>query len=569
MIRFQCPVCNSVINAQDERTGDKIACPKCGQRLQIPTPPRPKPTPTVPLVAPAQIQPAAPSLGKKAATPQLKKAAPDKVVVSCRGCGVTIGVALSQVGQALSCPRCGHSLAGDAGRRGRAPAFSILTSLLLGMVCVPAAVLTGSPWLGALLALPGLVLGLFALLLCLFGGRRGLPFAVPGPTLCLPAFVLLLLFAIGRFEAARPLWDRGNPWAKAVTRSPADSPRDDEDRKAPKKDTETDGPKDKQRERPRDKDGAPPKDKEPERPKDGQQKEQPKDPPQPKDAGKDKDKRPKDEEKDKDKEPPKPKESELDRLVRQLKDKDSRSAAARELGKLGEKARPAAAALCEALASANDDEHEALLDALEKIRPDLHKHVVTLMVDEDVYNHSNALAAIEKLKRDGAPVVPLLLAYGKRMAEEKSFGKLKNLSGSRSGLLARCIKALRSTSPANPQVIAFLSPLVTYASQDRFSGFADSDVRGHAIAALHLAGKEDPKVRKKLVPVFLRGVAAQSPYQEGERDVRTALLAMAALGELGPEAKEALPALKKEKLNANKEIREAASAAVAKIDKEE
>lgn len=39
MIRFQCPRCESILEAPDNRAGDKISCPKCQQRLEIPIPP--------------------------------------------------------------------------------------------------------------------------------------------------------------------------------------------------------------------------------------------------------------------------------------------------------------------------------------------------------------------------------------------------------------------------------------------------------------------------------------------------------------------------------------------------
>jgi hypothetical protein len=42
---------------------------------------------------------------------------------------------------------------------------------------------------------------------------------------------------------------------------------------------------------------------------------------------------------------------------------------------------------------------------------------------------------------------------------------------------------------------------------------------------------------------------------------------MRALGAFGPDAKEAVPALRKDKLDSNKEIREAATAALASIEK--
>jgi DNA-directed RNA polymerase subunit RPC12/RpoP len=42
MIRFACPTCKKVLQAESQQAGQKVACPGCGQRLQIPAPPRNK-----------------------------------------------------------------------------------------------------------------------------------------------------------------------------------------------------------------------------------------------------------------------------------------------------------------------------------------------------------------------------------------------------------------------------------------------------------------------------------------------------------------------------------------------
>jgi hypothetical protein len=39
-MRFACPTCQAVMNAPDGKAGVKVTCPKCGQRLQIPAPPK-------------------------------------------------------------------------------------------------------------------------------------------------------------------------------------------------------------------------------------------------------------------------------------------------------------------------------------------------------------------------------------------------------------------------------------------------------------------------------------------------------------------------------------------------
>ncbi|MGH7169139.1 MAG: hypothetical protein ACRELG_02535 [Gemmataceae bacterium] len=41
MIRFTCPTCKTVLQAPGEKAGEKVACPKCGQRLLAPNPVKP------------------------------------------------------------------------------------------------------------------------------------------------------------------------------------------------------------------------------------------------------------------------------------------------------------------------------------------------------------------------------------------------------------------------------------------------------------------------------------------------------------------------------------------------
>src|SRR5579862_5195851 len=68
MIRFQCPNCNAVMEAPDDKAGLKIDCKKCSQRLQIPAPLRnptvlakilpqsPPPQQLVPVQAPPPVR---------------------------------------------------------------------------------------------------------------------------------------------------------------------------------------------------------------------------------------------------------------------------------------------------------------------------------------------------------------------------------------------------------------------------------------------------------------------------------------------------------------------------------
>lgn len=60
MIRFSCPACRAVLEVADSGAASKLPCPKCGQRLQVPTPP-PNKTILAPLVSHQPGVPAAPT----------------------------------------------------------------------------------------------------------------------------------------------------------------------------------------------------------------------------------------------------------------------------------------------------------------------------------------------------------------------------------------------------------------------------------------------------------------------------------------------------------------------------
>ncbi len=99
MIRYACPRCKAVLESPDQEAGHKVACPGCGQRLQIPLPPRTKtilasPVP-VPPSAPGTPQPP-PAVNYPSAIPApqyptpMKKSIMPKTAL-CVGCGREVG----------------------------------------------------------------------------------------------------------------------------------------------------------------------------------------------------------------------------------------------------------------------------------------------------------------------------------------------------------------------------------------------------------------------------------------------------------------------------------------------
>jgi predicted Zn finger-like uncharacterized protein len=112
VLRFQCPVCKTVMQAPDDKIGKKVACPKCGQRLQIPAPPRgtvlatPLPTQEVPnrqQQPPPQIQGIS-----QPPKPVLPDSDPELIPVPCPGCGRVILLPPNELSWTIECSRCGR-----------------------------------------------------------------------------------------------------------------------------------------------------------------------------------------------------------------------------------------------------------------------------------------------------------------------------------------------------------------------------------------------------------------------------------------------------------------------------
>lgn len=87
-----------------------------------------------------------------------------------------------------------------------------------------------------------------------------------------------------------------------------------------------------------------------------------------------------------------------------------RTRSADEIGRLGEKGRPAARILCQAMLDKQQAVRVAASNALEKVHPDLHPHAVTLAVDNNFENHMRAVNAISSMER-GEAAAPIILYH--------------------------------------------------------------------------------------------------------------------------------------------------------------
>lgn len=115
MIRYNCPRCKKSLESPASFAGQKLNCPDCNQRLQIPQPPAPPAAPPVnktilatmdaPAAAASQAGVAAPHAFPQAPLPPEPPVAapePPSQVESCLECGV----GLANRARVQSCPDC-------------------------------------------------------------------------------------------------------------------------------------------------------------------------------------------------------------------------------------------------------------------------------------------------------------------------------------------------------------------------------------------------------------------------------------------------------------------------------
>lgn len=98
MIRFQCPVCDKVLKAPDHGAGQKISCPKCGQRLLIPQP--------APAANKTVLGRSLPESSSSSVPPSMASSSAASLTATCPGCGRSIPLELHEIGWTIECKVC-------------------------------------------------------------------------------------------------------------------------------------------------------------------------------------------------------------------------------------------------------------------------------------------------------------------------------------------------------------------------------------------------------------------------------------------------------------------------------
>jgi HEAT repeat protein len=454
-----------------------------------------------------------------------------KAVFACPDCGLRFSARAGLAAQALHCPKCGRARVAPVGsdpppegppapRRWGWPNLFTLLALVLGVAALPLAAALSVYAVGIALAGAGLLLGLLGLGVSL--GRRGagLWLALASPFVCASVAVVAVALC---FLPAVP-WPAGlgapgsgagsSGQAKGAARG--DRPGlgrnpEEEDERPPRPPGNS---------RPRDRGALPAPANQPEQP--------------PAPLGN----------------------ARLDRLVKGLKGETAaeRRQAAEELAKLGEAARPAARALCEAAAGGDESVRRSALEALEKVHPSLYHPVTTLLVDENRWTQQQAGNTLAAMGSEARAAVPVVLAH------------LNQSRSPRPGWIDPSavltdIAVLGRIGPDDPAVVRELIELAKLQPGRPF--YLQSGIHAAAVRGLQEAGKADPALRGQIVPVLVS--ALDNSYPDA-REEQTRLAAIAALEAFGSDSTEAVPVLKKLKLDPSMPVRQAAAAALEKIE---
>jgi hypothetical protein len=246
-------------------------------------------------------------------------------------------------------------------------------------------------------------------------------------------------------------------------------------------------------------------------------------------------------------------ESELEKLAKDLRHKDVkvRLKAVKSLAEKGEDADPVAGPLCDALMDRSPQVAVAALEALEKVRPDLYKHVSTLVLDKDPYKQLEAIRELGLMGEKANPVTNLLLARLRTVLATRFKDGLSavGLSGGLSPVERAYFTAIRQIKPDDVETIKLFKVMAGVTNRDSYA-------RLEAIRFLNDWAGDDAARRKELLPLLKAGL--DDPVCQVE--------CIKISGSYGSLAKDFAPLLRKLKLSSVETIRKAASEALDKID---
>jgi HEAT repeat protein len=240
--------------------------------------------------------------------------------------------------------------------------------------------------------------------------------------------------------------------------------------------------------------------------------------------------------------PPPPRDPQADarlaQLIKNLKSKKAsdRIKAADTIGAMGENAKDARQALCDAMLDTNREVLLAVSSALEKLDPALHKPVFILVVDGNGMAQIDALRTLAALGREGNPALSVVLAFAR----------------THPAALPVVIGTLAAIAPEDRRVLRIL-----------LSNLQDTGPRamrgGYSACLTAIDALPRTPFKKEAVKALI-------PLLDPSHSQLVRLAAAQALGEIGAAAKDATKSLKAMTIDPSARMRAAAAAALQKIE---
>jgi len=252
---------------------------------------------------------------------------------------------------------------------------------------------------------------------------------------------------------------------------------------------------------------------------------------------------------------------ELAPFIKDLKSKDIkvRLKALEALEKKGEDAKDAAKSICEVIVrDPSPNVATAALTSLEKIRPDLYKHLSVLLLDESGRNRNNALEKLSEKKKEAEPTLPIILFKCRAELTVRfqgfhpggTFSDYNIFSSESKGPYAHhYLLAYKTIAGSDdPEVVRIYRELAGATNKDANS-------RWYGLKELVSWADDDEKRRKEVYP-FIKAGLSDGPLLD----------CITFAGGYGPLSKELLPLLRRHKLSGQAAIRDAATKAVEQIE---
>lgn len=222
----------------------------------------------------------------------------------------------------------------------------------------------------------------------------------------------------------------------------------------------------------------------------------------------------------------------------------SRLEALDTLRKMGPDATPIASEVVRLGVMSRDTKtRDAALDAFEKIRPDLHKPLIDIVVDQSASVRRTAIDHLGELGEKSRCTMPLLRAMFEREVQDPD------------GDWLHLLAAVVHVDGNDPWVVKLVLGLVSNPTP-RTANNSDPYQRGRVARAKAISLLPDIKVEdKQRIRALITGLA--------NPDNR--ILTINALAGYGTEASDAISSLNRLKLDKDAEVRDAVSAALLKI----